>query len=224
MLIDLWEKQGIFPHKKRPQNTMKSVQDKIIARSRRNGRGWVFTPTHFLDLGVRKSVDMALARLRDAGTIRHLGRGLYDYPKKHDKLGLLSPSPDAVARAIAQSDAIRLQPSGAYAVNLLGLSPQVPGQIVYLTDGAEKVVEIGKQTIRLKRTTPKNMATAGTTSGLVIQAFRYLGKNGVTPEHLATLRRKLPAEDREKLWKDRVHAPAWMHSHFQAIRGKETGG
>lgn len=196
---------------------MQSIENKVIARIYGKGRGWAFSPKHFLDLGPRKSVDMALTRLRQAGTIRHLARGLYDYPAKHPKLGLLSPSPESVARAIAKSDAIRLQPSGAYAVNLLGLSPQVPAQIVYLTDGAEKTVEIGKQQIHLKRTTPKNMATAGTTSGLVIQAFRYLGKNGVGPEHLSTLRHSLTPDDRARLWKDRIHAPAWMHPHFRAI-------
>jgi len=190
-----------------------------MARIHGNGKGWVFTPKHFLDLGPRKSVDMALARLRQAGTIRHLVRGLYDYPKQHPKIGLLSPSPDAVAQAIAKSEAIRLQPSAAYAVNLLGLSRQVPAQIVYLTDGAEKIIEIGRQHIRLKRTTPKNMATAGTTSGLVIQAFRYLGKNGVTAAHIAHLQRTLSPDDREKLWQDRVHTPAWMHRPFDQIRG-----
>lgn len=196
---------------------MPSIQDTIIARVQSKGRGWVFTPKHFLDLGPRKSVDMALARLLSAGKIRRLARGLYDFPGKHAKLGLLSPSPEAVARALGESDAIRLQPSGAYAVNLLGLSPQVPAQIVYLTDGAEKTLEIGKQQIQLKRTTPRNMATAGTTSGLVIQAFRYLGKDGVVPEHLSTLRHSLTPDDRARLWKDRIHAPAWMHPHFRAI-------
>ena len=180
----------------------------------------MLTPSHFLDLGNRATVDTVLRRLRQAGTIRRLARGIYDYPKSHVRLGLLSPSPDAVAQAIAQSEAIRLQPSGAYAVNLLGLSQQVPAQIVYLTDGAEKTVEIGRQMIRLRRTTPKNMATAGTASGLVIQAFRYLGQDGVTTDHIATLRGTLSAEDRKKLWKDRVHAPAWMHRLFDAVRGE----
>ena len=151
--------------------------------------------------------------------IRRLARGLYDYPKKHPKLGLLSPDPDAIARAISEKNASRLQPSGIYAVNLLGLSQQIPAKIIYLTDGAEKSVEVmGDQRIHLKRTTPKNMATSGRPSGLVIQAFRYLGKDGVTDEHLGTLQRTLPEPDRERLWKDRVHAPAWMHPLFERLR------
>jgi hypothetical protein len=193
------------------------VHNKVLDRIYGKARGWVFTPKRFLDLGSRPAVDKALNRLADAGTIRRLTRGLYDYPKSHPKLGPLSPAPDAIAKAISEKDESRLQPSGPYAVNRLGLSQQVPAKMVYLTDGAEKSVRVGHQTIQLRRTTPKNMATAGSTSGLVIQAFRYLGKEGVTPTHIATLRRVLSADDRTRLWKDRIYAPAWMHRHFSEI-------
>ena len=178
----------------------------------------MFTPNRFLDLGSRSAVGNALSQLTTAGTIRRLAFGLYDYPKKHPKLGLLSPNPDTIARAISEKDDSRLQPSGAYAVNLLGLSQQVPAKIVYLTDGPEKSVEVGNQRIQLRRTTPKNMVTAGRPSGLVIQAFRYLGKDGVTDGHIATLNRTLPDPDRERLWKDRVYAPAWMHPLFERLK------
>jgi hypothetical protein len=195
------------------------VHNKVLDRIYGKGRGWVFTPKRFLDLGPRAAVDKALNRLADGKTIRRLTRGLYDYPEKHPKLGLLSPSPDAIAKAISEKDESRLQPSGPYAVNRLGLSQQVPAKIVYLTDGAEKSVVIGNQIIQLRRTTPKNMATAGTISGLVIQAFRYLRKQGVTSTHIAILRRALSTEDRRRLWRDRIYAPAWMHRHFSCIIG-----
>ena len=193
------------------------VHNKVLDRIYGKGRGWVFTPKRFLDLGSRSAVDKALNRLADAGTIRRLDRGLYDYPERHPKLGLLSPAPDAIAKAISEKDESRLQPSGPYAVNRLGLSQQVPAKIVYLTDGTEKSVTVGNQTIQLRRTTPKNMATAGSISGLVIQAFRYLGKEGITSTHIATLRRVLSADDRKRLSKDRIYAPAWMHRYFAEI-------
>jgi hypothetical protein len=193
------------------------VQNKVLDRIYGKGRGWVFTPKRFLDLGSRTAVDKALNRLADGGTIRRLSRGLYDYPGKHINFGLLSPAPDAIAKAISEKDESRLQPSGAYAVNRLGLSQQVPAKIVYLTDGPEKSVVVGNQMIRLRRTTPKNMATAGRISGLVIQAFRYLGKEGVTSQHIATLRRSLSTDDRRQLLKDRIYAPTWMHQHFMKI-------
>jgi hypothetical protein len=203
-------------------NIMQAIQNKIVARIYGKGRGWVFTPSYFLDLGARKSVDMALARLVDAGTIRRIAHGLYDYPKQHKTLGILRPLPDAVAQAVSRSDASRLQPSGGYAVNLLGLSQQVPAKIVYLTDGAKKTVVVGKQEIQLKPTTPKNMKTAGRVSGLVIQAFRYLKKDGVGSAVVDQLCRSLSDADKAQLWRDRIYAPAWMHSHFQKIH--EGGG
>jgi len=198
---------------------MQSVRNKMVKRIHAKRRGWVFTPKQFLDLGSRRSVDESLSLLEKAGTIRHLARGLYDYPASHPKLGTLSAQPDAIARALSESESTRLQPSGAYAVNLLGLSQQVPAKYVYLTDGASKQVQVGNLEILLKQTTPKNMKTAGKTSGLVIQAFRYLKKDGVTPRTVSQLKRTLSDEDKAQLWKDRVYAPAWMHEHFKAIAG-----
>mgnify|MGYP000278786219 CR=1 FL=1 len=49
---------------------MSAVADKIMKRVRAKGRGWVFTPKHFIDFGTRGSVDMALSRLAQAGEIR----------------------------------------------------------------------------------------------------------------------------------------------------------
>jgi hypothetical protein len=209
---------GSICHENKRNGVSQSIQNKIVSRIYGKLRGWVFTPNHFLDLGSRSAVGNSLSQLTAAGTIRRLAFGLYDYPQKHPKLGLLSPKPDTVAQAISEKDDTRLQPSGAYAVNLLGLSQQVPAKIVYLTDGAEKNVTVGNQQIQLRRTTPKNMATAGRPSGLVIQALRYLKKDGVTDDHIATLKRILPDADRERLWKDRIYAPAWMHPLFKKLK------
>jgi hypothetical protein len=160
---------------------------------------------------------MALTRLSRKGTIRRLARGLYDYPAHHPKIGVLSPSVDALARALAGRDAIRLQPSGAYAANLLGLSEQVPMKVVFLTDGPNRHVRIGKQEIHLKRTTPRNMATAGKTSGLVIQALRYLGQRGTDSAVVQTLRRRLSDQDKAGLVKDIRLAPAWIAAVIRQI-------
>ena len=125
---------------------------------------------------------MALKSLCDAGRIRRLAPGLYDYPQKHPQLGDLFPTPEQIAQALAYKDSSRIQPSGAYAANLLGLSTQVPAKVVFLTDATDRCIRVGSQEIVLKRTTPKNMATAGRTSGLVIQALRHLGKDHVDDE------------------------------------------
>jgi len=177
----------------------------------------VFTASNFLDLGSRGAVDKTLSRQSRAGVIRKLARGLYDYPRNDPQLGLLSPSIDAFAKALQGRDAVRLQPSGAYAANRLGLSDQVPMKVVFLTDGSPRQIRLGKLQIILKRTTPRNVATAGKVSGLVIQAFRHLGRRHVDDDTLNTLRSRLSAADKRQLLKDLRFAPGWIAAVMRQV-------
>jgi len=127
------------------------------------------------------------------------------------------PSIEAVAKALASSANVKLQPSGAYAANLLGLSEQVPAKVVFLTSGRARKVKLGKLVIELWPAAPRKMAAAGRTSGLVLAALRYLGKEHITPERIAHLRKILSSEDRKRLLTDLPSAPAWLHSHIRAI-------
>ena len=189
---------------------MQSIDDRIISVIYGHGRGFVFTPKLFSSLGDQRVVGTALTRLCRKGTIRRLARGLYDYPRKHRELGILSPAIDDVANALKGRDATRIQPSGAYAANLLGLSNQIPMKIVFLTDGASKCVKLGKQEISLKHTTPRNMATEGRISGLVIQALKNLGHRHVDKSVLHALNKRLSKDDKKQLVKDLQYAPAWI--------------
>src|SRR6476659_62937 len=185
-----------------------SIDSRLVATIHGRGRGSVFVPANFLDLGSREAIDIALHRLARKGTIRRLARGVYDFPKQHPILGLRSPSAGAVARALAGRDRTRLQPAGAYAANALGLSEQVPAKAVFLTDGPSRTVRIGPTTIQLRRTTARNMEAAGRLSGLLIQALRELGQEHVTPERREHLKRTLPAHERRGLLQDLRLAPA----------------
>lgn len=188
-----------------------STDRKVLDRLHRQPAGWVFTPAHLADLGTRNAVASALKRLKAAGAIRQLTRGLYDRPVQHPVFGTVAPSADAVARALVGRDAIRLQPSGAYAANVLGLSEQVPSRVVFLTDGPARRVKIGRQEILLQHTVPRNMATAGRKSGTLIQALRYLGRPRVDERVRAALRRQIVTDqDRATLRQDLRHAPAWI--------------
>lgn len=187
-----------------------SIDYKIRSRIYGYGKGWVFTPKHFQGLGRSAAIDSALRRFVAEGTIRRLSRGLYDYPIQDPQLGTIAPSADAIARALVTRDAIRLQPSGAYAANVLGLSEQVPSRIVFLTDGPARKVKLGKREIHLQHTTPRNMATAGRKSGTIIQALRYLGQDQMNDQVIATLRRYIGDSDRSAIHKDLRHAPAWI--------------
>jgi hypothetical protein len=196
---------------------VQTIDSKLKSRIYGHGRGSVFTPNDFLDLGGRDAVDKALSRLATRGEVRRLARGLYEYPREHPELGTLSPDIEKVAKALAGKDRLRLQPAGAYATNLLGLSEQVPAKAVFLTDGPSRTVKIGRQEIQLRRTTPRNMAAAGRLSGLLMQAFRHLGRQHITEQRMAHLKRTLPAKERNQLLKDLPLAPAWMHPLFREL-------
>jgi hypothetical protein len=187
-----------------------SLDSFVLRRIRSRYAGRVFTASDFLDLGNRHAVDVALGRHARAGAIRKLARGLYDLPRRDSQLGLLSPSVDSIAKALRGRDAVRLQPAGAYAANLLGLSDQVPMRVVFLTDGIARRVRVGNLQIILKRTTPRNMATGGRISGLVIQGLRHVGRRRVDDRVLSTLRGRLTASDKRALLRDLRFAPVWI--------------
>jgi hypothetical protein len=181
----------------------------------------VFTPASFKGIGSRAAVESALRRHKNNGTIRQLARGLYDYPRTDPQLGVLAPSVDQVVAALEVRDVVRLQPSGAYAANLLGLSDQIPMKVVFLTDGPTRKVRVGNRQILLKRTTPRNMATAGRISGTVIQALRWLGRQRVDAQTKVILKKRLDAKDKAQLMKDIRYAPIWIG---QIIRSIAEGG
>ena len=220
--LSIYEKHAIFSYMKTIRREPQSLESRMLKRIHGSGHGSVFVPGDFFDLGSRQGVDFALHRLVEQGVLRRLARGLYDFPKSHPQLGTLSPSVDAIATALAGRDRIRIQPSGAYAANLLHLSEQVPAKAVFLTDGPSRRLKIGANEIILKRTTPRVMATAGRMSGLVIQGLKYLGRSHVTMQRITPLRKLLSEKDRKRLKQDMPLAPAWMRPFLQAVAdGKE---
>jgi len=197
-----------------------SIENKMLHRIAGKKKGWVFAPTHFLDLGNRAAIDQALSRLVRSGDIRRLTRGLYDYPQKHPTLGDVPASVDRIAAALAEKDNLKIQPSGAYAANLLGLSNQIPAKIVFLTDGSSRMVQVGNWRIKFKKTTPKNMATAGRVSGLVIQALRYMKQENIDDKIINKLKRRLSVEDKKQLVSDLRYAPAWIEKVVRKLQGE----
>jgi hypothetical protein len=197
--------------------TNNSTADRITRRVQDAAPETVFHAGQFLDLDTRTAVDKAISRLVASGYLRRLARGLYHRPRKHPVLGDILPPVEAVAKALADRDHVRLQPFGGYAANLLRLSDQVPARIVFLTDGKPRLVRYGNQTIELRRAMPRMMAAAGRMTGLVIAGLRYVGKANITPERVAHLRQLLSPADRRQLLADIPLAPAWMHAHFRAI-------
>ena len=193
-----------------------------IARKIKADPGGVFSPVDFVGPGNRAAVDQALSRMTAKGELLRIGRGFYSQPRSHPLLGNLVPDADAIARALAGKGKLRLQPTGAYACNLLGLSEQVPMKLSFLTDGVSRVVRLAGQEIVLKHTTPRNMAATGRISGLVIQALRYWKRANVSPELLDKLKRRMKPRDRSVLLADAALAPAWIgHVMRQIAVGRD---
>lgn len=206
----------------KPLRSGESIDSAIRAHIADAESGKVFAPTDFVHLGSRAAVDKALSRMVSSGQLRRIGRGLYDRSQSHPLFGELLPSADEIARAVAGKGSLRIQPSGAYAANLLGLSEQVPLKLQFLTDGASRTVQVGNQTVVLKHTTPKNMATAGRISGLVIQALRHLKQPNVDEQVIAQMRKRLSHEDKAALLADASLAPAWIADIMRQIASGES--
>jgi hypothetical protein len=200
---------------------MQTMRDQIVARIERFGEGKAFSAKDFLDIATRTTIDVTLANLTKNGKIRRIRRGLYDMPRINEALGgKLSPDIDEAARAIARRQRWKIVPDGAWAANLLGLSTQVPSKIIYLTDGPSNEVPIGRRTIHFRHARPKAMAGLEGKFALVVQALRYLGKDGVGSREIETLRGALSLAEKRKLVKDARFGVDWIYEVAKRIAEK----
>lgn len=189
---------------------MSAVTDKIMKRVRGKGRGWAFTPKDFLDLGTRASIDMALTRLVQASQIRRIGRGLYDYPKLHDKLGALTPDADTIAQAVATQSGDKVSTSGAQAANRLGISTQVPAKTSYATSGQTRVKKVAGRTIALKRSRAPILDDASPEANAVLQLLAHVGKDKIDNDLIQRLSAQIDDRDFKALTKAQPLMPGWM--------------
>lgn len=197
---------------------MQSIENKILSRIYGNGRGWAFSQKDFSDLGGRSTIDNALARLLKKGAIRRLLRGLYDYPRHSEFLGgQLSPDLNQAARALARKFGWRIQPSGAAAMNIIGLSTQVPAKVTYLSDGPNKSYQVENTTLVFENTALKDSGFKLPESSLIVQSLKSMGTNHVTDEALNRIRKWLKPELRSKVLKDTRSTASWIHEAIKRI-------
>ena len=189
---------------------MQHTEEQILTKVNNYKHGKIFFPNNFYQFGSEDTIHKALSRLEESGKLVRLGHGIYLYPKKDPQLGVLKPTLDQIAQAIAKRDRAKIVPTGSLALNKLGLSTQVPLNAVYLTDGSPRNIQIGKRKIKFKRTVAKNLKAKGEISGLVIQALKEIGNGNVQDQQKEKIVVLLTKEAPDNLKHDIKLAPVWI--------------
>ena len=201
-----------------------SIEKQIEKSIKSKPKGSLVLPDDYIGFGSSAAIRKALDRLENKQVIVRVAQGIYVRPKISKLIGQLVPSAEEVAEAIAKRDRIRTLPTGSYALNALGLSTQVPMNIVLLTDGSPRVIKVGKRTIKFKKTTPKNLLAKGKISRLVIQALKEIGKDKCTENEIQIILKQLTKEEPYRLEHDIRLAPEWIRVIMrQAINTSKNG-
>ena len=197
---------------------MQSIDDKLVSRIYGNQRGWAFSKNDFLDLGSDAAIRKALSRLEAKGTIRRVLRGVYDYPRISTLLNApMGPNLDELASALARKSGWRIQPSENTALNLLGLSTQVPVQSVYLSDGSSKSYEIENRQLVFKKRSLKESGFKHRESELVVQALKALGQVRIDSKVRRKLAKQWTPDFWRKILRDTKTAPGWVCDAIRKI-------
>ena len=197
-----------------------SIEKKILYQIKKRGREIFLFASDFLKYGEQKSISKALERLMKDETIIRISRGVYYYPKidKDLSVGKLYPTVEDIAEGIAKRDKARIVPTGLYALNRLGLSTQIPMNIVYLTDGSGRKLNFSNGTsILFKYTAPKNLSFQSELAMLLTFAYKTLGKENITAEVLAHTKQLLTKDEEQRVKHDFNLMPAWVSSIIKSI-------
>jgi hypothetical protein len=202
---------------------IESIEIKIIRKIKRAKNDLLFSVDMFAKFGNAKAVSKALERLTKEEKLYRVATGFYALPKMHDNFGVILPSIDEIALAIAKRDKARVVPTGSYALYKLGLTTQVPVNVVYYTDTSARFVKIGKRTIKFKKASSRNLAFKGEISMLAVQALRSLGKGNATDEEIAHIKMILQNENPTHLKHDLLLAPVWVRELLTDKKEKQNG-
>lgn len=188
-----------------------SVLKQVESILKRKKPGEILFILDFLEISDYDTVRKSLQRLTEKGLLIRLSKGIYYYPKQDKLLGLIYPSAEQIAVAIAKRDKSRIIPTGSYAMYRLGLTTQVPMNVVYLTDGSARKIKTGKQSIVFKKTSPKNLSTKNQLSSLIIQGLRAIGKENMTQTNILKIEKIiLDSKEMNALYNDILRAPVWI--------------
>lgn len=200
---------------------MESIKCQIEKKITNSKRGKLFFPGDFAIFGTPEAIRLSLFRLQKSGLLMRVAHGIYYYPKLDTKYGNIAIPPpiEEIAYGIAKRDKIRIVPTGAYALNALGLSTQMPMNIVFITDGAPRCIVVEKcRAILYKHTSEtRNLAYKSKLLMLIVSALREIGEGNVTPQQLEIIQSHLANVSEKKLKTDIQLMPIWVRKLILAL-------
>ena len=180
--------------------------------------GTVFVAVDFTNIAEKKTISMGLTRLEAEGLIRRVFRGVYDKPEYNEFLGeYVAPSPNKVAHALARNFGWTIVPCGDTALNILGLSTQVPATWVYVSDGTYKEYTYDNTTIQFKKTTNKEVSKLSYKTALTVQALKALGKDNIDDITIGRLSKLLTKEEKKLMLDEAKAAMSWIYEYIKLI-------
>jgi len=181
-------------------------------------KGSIFVCSDFFDIVDSKMVKVCLSRLESENLIRRILRGVYEYPEYNDFLKeYIAPDPDKIAHALARNYGWTIVPCGDTALNLLGLSTQVPAVWSYVSDGTYKDYEYEKVKLIFKKTTNKEISKISYKTALVIQALKALGKENVDDKAIKKLSGQLAEKEKTQMLSEAKYSTAWIYDIIKVI-------
>ena len=198
------------------QSVHSQLEDKILSLK----KGTIVFVSDFAKLGSSENVKKVLLRLEKKQLLVRLAHGIYLYPKIDKELGVLYPSAESIAEAIAKRDKIRIIPTGIFALQQLGISTQIPMNVIYLTDGAPRKIKVGKRTITFKKTAPKNLAIKNKILSNIVQGLKELGKESITDEIRQRINQALEKVPLEILKEEILNAPVWLRNEVLSLNNR----
>ena len=195
------------------QSIHSQLEDKILSLK----KGAIVFVSDFAEFGTAENVKKVLLRLEKKQLLVRLAHGIYHYPKLDKELGILYPTTESIAEAIAKRDKIRIIPTGIYALQQLGISTQIPMNVIYLTDGAPRKIKVGKRTITFKKTVPKNLAIKNKILSNIVQGLKELGKENITDEVKQKINQALEKVPVEILKEEILNAPVWVRNEVLSL-------
>ncbi len=192
---------------------MNSIAQKIEEKIKSFDRGTIFFADAFLDIGSSEAVRQTLLRLTNNGLIIRVAQGIYCYPEIDEVLGLgvIYPTDEQIANILAERSHSKIVPTGDYALNVLGLSTQVPMNSVFLTNGKSRKISVfGNRQITFKNTAPRNLAFTNRLAMLINSALKSIKNDNVTSEQIAQIAHLLRNEKKDDVLADLKLMPVWI--------------